>query len=127
MVKKTQFWGENEDDDRLVVQILEGRKTATCTPKMWWRPEDRHPLGTLLAVHDLRDRYRCTIRINKVYETRFGDVDERVIRGECCRDREHFEAEHVRAWAAPMAREGVTLDADTPIVVEHFELVPDPT
>ena len=61
-LKRTQFWGENDDDDRLILQIIEGKKTATACPKEEYFLSDGEfedggfVVGDLVEVYDLKSR-----------------------------------------------------------------------
>lgn len=122
--KRTQFWGQDADDDHLIMEILAGRKTATVSPA------DENDLavnefddggmaaGDLVDVYDLRGRPRCAIRVTDVYPVKFGDIPEKLWRGEGCASAEDFQAAHRRAWPQR------NLTDDFVLIATHFELVP---
>ena len=122
-LKRMQFWGEDEDDDHLVREILDGLKTATvCKADEYHLPEGDYDdggweVGELVEVFDLRGNLRCRIRITEVYRVRFGDVPEKLWRGEACRDVEHFRAAHRHCWP------DYDLTDDFEMMATHFELV----
>lgn len=121
--KRTQFWGADPEDDRLVREIIAGHKTATVCPAdeyhtpMGEFDDGGMAVGDLVDVHDLRGRRRCVIRVTEVYPLRFGAIPEKLWRAEACRDAEHFRAAHRRAWPH------LTLTDDFELIATHFELV----
>ncbi|WP_312115911.1 ASCH domain-containing protein [Brevibacillus reuszeri] len=124
-MKRTTFWGRDENDERLVEQIIEGKKTATCTPKCWYDalPEEATEVGEMLEVFSKKGNYMCTIEITKKYEVPFGQIDDETVRGENCVSYEEFRKDHIFAWENDLKREGKELNDHTIIVVEHFRLV----
>ena len=70
-----------------------------------------------------RGRHLCTIEITERYEVAFGQADERLIRGEACRDLAHFKETHRKAWGKDLKREGHPLTDDTLLVAQHFRLL----
>lgn len=124
--KRTQFWGAHPDDDHLVLEILSGRKTATvCRSDEYLRPmgefdDGNMQVGDLVDVHDLRGRWRCVIRITRVYPVLFGSPPEELWRAECCRSAEHFREAHRRCWP------DYELDDTFEMIATHFELVTPP-
>ncbi len=121
--KRTQFWGANEDDDRLVLEILAGHKTATVC-----KADEYHvamnefddggmAVGDLVDVYDLKGRLRCAIRITDVYAVRFGEIPEKLWRGEVCTSAEHFRDVHRACWPQ------YALTDDFEMIATHFELV----
>lgn len=121
--KRTQFWGADPDDDRLVREIIAGKKTATvCPADEYDTPAGEFDdggmaVGDLVEVYDLRGRRRCVIRVTEVYPLRFGDIPEKLWRGEVCASAEDFRAAHRRAWPH------LALDDDFALIATHFELV----
>lgn len=95
-LKRTQFWGEDENDDRLIKQIIAGRKTATvCPSEIYDLPDGEYEDGgfvvdDVVEVYDLKNKFRCIIRITEVYETSFGKIPERLWIGECNTSVEEF-------------------------------------
>jgi uncharacterized protein YhfF len=122
-LKRAQFWGRDADDDHLLQQVLAGTKTATADLANHWHVSDGeyddggYLPGDIVEVYDLRGRLRCHIRIVDVYETKFGDIPERLWRGEACTSAEDFRRGHRACWADRV------LTDDTPIVACHFELL----
>lgn len=125
-MKKMTLWGRDAHDDRLVLEVLRGEKTATCTPKVWYfdSPEELPTeVGDVVAVYDQQGKHRCTIRITENYEIRFGNVDVRIAKAENTNTVEEFRKDHFVSWEEALRQDGVQLNDDTIIVVEHFELV----
>jgi uncharacterized protein YhfF len=99
-----QFWGENPEDDSLVVEIIQGNKTATVSSaEKYDEPEGEYddggwPVGDRVDVYDLKQRLRCRIRITEVYPLAFGAVPEKLWKGEACTSAEHFREVHRACW-----------------------------
>jgi uncharacterized protein YhfF len=122
-LKRVQFWGCDADDDHLLLQVLNGTKTATAGLARDWHVPDGdyddggYVAGDIVKVYDRRGRLRCHIRITEVYETTFGCIPERLWRGEVCTSAEDFRHGHRACWSDE------TLTDDTRIIGCHFELV----
>lgn len=122
-LKRTQFWGEDENDDRLIRQIIAGKKTATaCPAEIYFEPDGDYEdggfvVGDLVEVYDLKCKLRCTIRITEYYTTRFGDIPEKLWRGECNSSAEEFQKDHIYCWPE------YDVTDDFLIAINHFELV----
>ena len=121
--KRTQFWGRDENDDRLVVQIIQGKKTATaCPAEIYFEPDGPYEdggfvVGDIVEVYDLKGILRCLIEITEYYTTLFGDIPERLWRGEGNVSAQEFQDDHIDCW-----REWDVKD-DFLIAVNHFKLV----
>lgn len=121
--KRMQFWGEDENDDHLVVEILNGEKTATvCKADEYDLPDGEFDdggcqVGDLADVYDLKGVKRCVIRITEVYPVAFGDIPEKLWRGEACRSVAHFQDAHRHCWPE------YDLTPDFQLMATHFELV----
>ncbi len=124
--KRIQFWGRDPDDDSLVREVLSGAKTATaCLAEDYAVPvgdydDGGYEVGDLVDVYDLRERWRCLIRVTAVYGFRFGSIPERLWREENCRSAAHFQEAHRRCWPEH------DLTDDRQLMAMHFERVPDP-
>lgn len=121
--KRIQFWGENKDDDRLVLEIIAGEKTATvCAEDDFYVPDGDNDDGSLeegdlVDVYDLHARKRCTIRIIEVCPTLFGDIPDKLWMGEHCTSAEHFREAHRQCWPE------LDLTDDFRLMATYFELV----
>ncbi len=121
--KRIQFWGKDENDDSLVVEILEGKKTATvCKADEYDAPDGEFDdggcqAGDLVDVHDLKQQLRCRIRVTEVYPVRFGKIPEKLWKAEACRSEEHFQEAHRTCWP------DYDLTDDFEMMATHFELV----
>ena len=122
-LKRTQFWGRDLDDDSLVLEILAGEKTATVCKRdeydldMGEFDDGGLAVGDLVDVYDLRERLRCRIEVTEVYPVRFGDVPEKLWRGEVCESAEHFRDVHRVCWPDE------DLADDFEMIATHFRLV----
>ena len=121
--KRMQFWGRDREDDSLVRDVLAGEKTATaCPADTYHLPEGAFDdggweAGDLVEVYDLKECLRCIVRITDVYRFTFGDIPERLWRGEACQDADHFREAHRICWPDIDLTDGFELMAT------HFELV----
>ena len=121
--KRLTFWGANDDDDSLVVDVIAGRKTVTAdTVDAYYQPygpfgDGSYAPGDLIDVYDLSQRLRCLIRATKVVVIRFGDIPEEVWRGENFSSAEQFRQVHIDALPH------LDLHDAFEFVTLHFELV----
>ena len=122
-LRRTQFWGRDEDDDRLILQILAGKKTATaCPANEYFESEGDYEdggyeVGDVVEVYDLKENLRCLIRITEYYTTTFGAIPEKLWRGEGNSCEEEFRKDHIFCWPEH------EIDDDFQIAVNHFELI----
>ena len=120
--KRTQFWGHDQDDDRLIREILVGHKTATVDEASEYdKPHGEFDsggmvTGDLVDVYDLRGRLRCSIRITDVYRVRFGEIPEKLWRAEGFAGADEFRSVHREVWP------GYDLTDDFEMIATHFEL-----
>jgi len=118
-----QFWGEDENDDHLICEILRGEKTATvCKAAEYHLPEGEYDdggwqIGDVVAVYDSKKRVRCVVRITEVYNVRFGNIPEKLWQGEACSSAEHFREAHRHCWP------NYNLTPDFEMTATHFELI----
>ena len=120
--------GDGGLGERLIREVLDGEKTATCAPRSDYSDEELAEVvasrGQTIDVVDENDTPRCRVRMLAVYETTFGLPAPGVVRGEGFGDdAEAFRRDHREAWAEEMEEEGNPLSDDTILVVEEFELV----
>ncbi|WP_448335429.1 ASCH domain-containing protein [Bellilinea sp.] len=121
--KRIQFWGEDENDDHLVMEIIEGKKTATVSKAdNYYEPESEfddggHEVTDIVDVYDLKQRLRCRIRITEVYPVKFGNIPEKLWKGEACRSAEHFQEAHRYCWR------NCDLNDEFEMIATHFVLV----
>lgn len=119
--------GDNGLGMRLIQQIIEGTKTATCSPLFSYTEKELSAAyaskGELVTVVDKEQRPHCTVRMIDVFQTPFGDPDPRLVSGEGDgNDAEKFKQDHRMDWKDWLAAEGYTLTDETILVVEVFEL-----
>ncbi len=132
--RKMRFGGEEDAGlgERLIRQILDGVKTATCDLKSLCTEQELAdldaPPGWLETVIDHQGTPRCNVRVTAVYETAFGNPDPRLVRGEGDgEDVEKFKREHERWFTRVLADRGLPpLADDSPLIVWQFELVESP-
>ena len=120
--------GDGGLGERLIREVIEGEKTATCAPRSDYTEEELAEVvaskGQVVDVVDENDEPRCRVLLVAVYETTFGLPAPGVVRGEGFGDdAEAFRQDHRGAWAEEMEEEGNPLSDETILVVEEFELV----
>jgi uncharacterized protein YhfF len=120
--------GDGGLGERLIREVIDGEKTATCAPRSDYTEEELAEVvssrGQVVDVVDEDDNPRCRVRLVAVYETTFGLPAPGVVRGEGFGDdTEAFREDHRAAWAEEMEEEGNPLSDETILVVEEFELV----
>lgn len=128
--RKLEFgWeGDNDLGMRLIQQILESKKIATCAPLFSYTEEELADVfaskGEMMTVIDKEKRPWCNIRMVDVFQTSFGNPDLRLVRGEGDgEDSEKFRRDHQRDWKSWLETEGYSLTDETMLVAEVFELV----
>ncbi|WP_194841351.1 ASCH domain-containing protein [Salinibacillus xinjiangensis] len=128
-MEKIEFWGRDEQDERLLEEVLAGLKTATCTLKVWYDAlpeEEQSEVLDVVEVFTKKGEHRGTIRMTDKYEIAWGhikgDIGERIAKGENS-TLEEFIEDHIFSWKKPLENEGIPFNEETVIVVEHFELV----
>lgn len=125
-MKTCHFWGLDRHDDRLVQQVLSGKKTVTCSLAVQYYcdpQEEPTAPGDLVEVIDGLGHRRCILRIDRVYEIPFGEVTDEIVKGEGAASVGEFKADHHLSWDDDLKKMGMVLDDHTMIVVEHFSLV----
>lgn len=124
-LKRIQFWGRDEYDDHLLQEILDGLKTATVCPAREFDvpageyDDGGYAVGDIVEVYDNRPepQLRCRIEITEVYNVPFGDIPEKLWRGEATSSAEDFRDAHRRCWP------DLDLTDDFPLTATHFRLV----
>lgn len=125
---KTAFgWdGDNGIGDKLIQQIIDSKKTATCSFKDEYTEIELKGLlktkGKIVTVENHRGIPKCNIRITDIFETTFGNPDLRLLRGEGYGvDVKQFQKNHKYVWNQTIKNKKLT--DDTVLIVELFELI----
>jgi uncharacterized protein YhfF len=129
--RKMRFGGDNDAGlgERLIQQILDGIKTATCDLKSLCTEQELADLhaqpGWFETVVDNQGNPRCNVRVTAVYETPFGNPDLSLVRGEGDgEDVQRFKSEHERWFTGVLKDQGLPpLTDDSVLLVWEFELV----
>lgn len=122
-LKRTQFWGEDENDDRLINQIIAGKKTATACPAAeYYLPDGDYEdggfeVGDTVEVYDLKNCLRCIIKITEVYTTTFSSIPDKLWQGEGNNSAEEFLDNHRSCW------KHLHLSDEFEMIINHFELI----
>src|SRR3712207_2477071 len=114
--------GDGGLGERLIREVIDGEKTATCAPRSDYTEEELAEVvasrGQVVDVVDAVDTPRCRVRLVAVYETTFGLPAPGVVRGEGFGDdAEAFREDHRAAWGEEMQEEGNPLSDETILVV----------
>lgn len=121
--KRLTFWSANEDDDSLVRTVISGRKTATAAVASEYNlpygeyGDGGYEVGDVVEVYDPKQRLRCLIEIVDVHPIKFGDVPEKVWRGETFSSADEFRECHVRCMP------DYELHDDFEFMIVHFRLI----
>ncbi|BBE30978.1 hypothetical protein OSSY52_11190 [Tepiditoga spiralis] len=124
-MKKTTVWGKDENDNSVIDQIINKGKTVICTPKYWYDKEpeiSKTKVGDLVAIYTKKGEHACNIEITEKYEIPFGQVTERIAKGELFNSIEEFKEFHKKIWSEELNKDWLAINDDTIIVVEHFKL-----
>ena len=132
--RKMRFGGKEDAGlgERLIRQILDGVKTATCDLGSLCTDQELADLdaqsGWLETVIDDQGRPRCNVRVTAVYKTAFGNPNPRLVRGEGDGDDvEKFKREHEPWFSRVLEDRGLPpLADDSALIVWEFELVECP-
>lgn len=111
------------DSDRLVQQVVEGRKTASVTrleevDLTMGEYDDALVVGRCYDVYDSRLVPRATIRVVAMELCRWDAIPERLWRGETNDCAEEFREDHLEYFGHP--------GRDFEFVAYYFELVAAP-
>jgi uncharacterized protein YhfF len=129
--RKMMFGSDNDNGlgELLIQQVLDGVKTATCDMMYFCTKQEIADLnaqpGWFETVVDKENKPRCNIRVTNVYETRFGQPDARLVRGEGDgADTEKFKRDHENYFSPLLKEKGLPpLTDDSVLIVWEFELV----
>jgi uncharacterized protein YhfF len=133
--ERKMVFGWDEDNgtgEKLIRQILDGLKTATCDMKCFCTERELADLeretGWLETVFDKEGNPCCNVRITDVYETTFGNPNPRLVRGEGDgEDTEKFKRDHAKWFSKWLTEKGLPpLMDDSVLVVWEFELMEVP-
>ena len=132
--RKMIFGGDNDDGlgEKLIQQVLDGIKTATCDLKSFCTAQEIADLdaetGWFETVVDANGNARCNIQITAVFETTIGNPDLRLVRGEGDgEDVEKFQRDHHEWFDALLEIKGLSPLTDEAILIAWvFELVEVP-
>jgi uncharacterized protein YhfF len=74
-------------------------------------------VGGIVDVYDLKQRLHCRIRITEVYPVLFGNIPEKLWKGEVCRSAADFQEAQRHCWP------DCNLDDEFEMMATHLELV----
>ena len=122
------FFGDSPQmADELLVPILAGIKTATCSSLWQWEHDQETPLepGHLAAIIDGSGNARCIIQTLKVTITPYNQVDADFAHAEGEGDRtlEYWQRVHWEFFSRTLPRIDKAPAQDMPLLCEHFRVV----
>jgi uncharacterized protein YhfF len=121
------FCDNQADADELVELVLTGRKRATAGA-LWFYEDEEEPLpapGDFSVVTDWSGAGRCVIRTTAVEVVAFDEVTEEfaATEGEGDGSLAYWRQAHRSAFGREFEGTGRSLQPDTPVVCERFDLV----
>jgi uncharacterized protein YhfF len=123
-MRNFSFWVDiPEIANELIGQTLAGTKTATVRPASSWGvplhdyDSARFKVGDLVELRDAGGAAHGQLRLTEVYDCTFGDIPERLWRGETNNSADEFRADHRSGWPH------VELTLDLPLIAIHFRLI----
>ncbi len=124
----TDFFGDSPKmADDLLVPILEGIKTATCSSLWEWEHENETPLspGTLAVIIDGSGTPRCIIETVSVTPTPYNEVaaDFAYHEGENDRTLEGWRKAHWDFFSRTLPRIGKQPTQTMPLLCERFRVI----
>ena len=124
----TDFFGDSADmADRLLIPILSGIKTATCSSLWEWEHENETPLtpGTLAVIIDGSGTPRCIIETLSVTPTPYNEVDADFAyhEGENDRTLEGWRKAHWAFFSRTLPRIGREPAETMPLLCERFRVI----
>lgn len=119
-----EFGTQGEFREELIDLVVRGVKKATAGTLYWDYKAQDEPIefvGENLAVINSAGQHVATIEVTKIEVVRFADVQDEfaLAEGEGDLSGDDFRESHQRYWA----RQGLTITADTEIVLLYFELL----
>lgn len=119
--------GDDGLGERLCRQVLEGRKTATCSPPEILPPDELAEalgaVGEVIPLVDGEGRQHGWVRKTRVFETTYGAPHELLWRGEGYESAAAFQASHRHVWDGF----GFSPRPETVLLVETFEMAAAPS
>lgn len=113
--------------DELLVPIIQGIKTATCSSLWEWEHENESPLtpGTLAVIIDGSGKPRCIIETLSVTPTRYNEVDAQFAydEGEGDRTLEWWRKAHWDFFSRTLPRIGKQPSEDMILLCERFRVI----
>lgn len=113
--------------DDLLVPILQGIKTATCSSIWEWEHDQEESLtvGTLAIITDGHNQPRCVIETTSVTQTPFNEItaDFAFHEGEGDRSYEYWRHEHWTFFSRTLPRIGREPTETMPLLCERFRVI----
>lgn len=122
-----KFGDSPEMADELLVPVLSGLKTATCSALCEWEHEG-NPVpkpGLLSVILDGKDEPKCIIETVEVTIMNYNEVDAGFARdeGEGDLSLNYWQEAHKRFFTRTLPAIGRVFSEDMPLVCERFKVV----
>ncbi len=122
-----KFGDSPEMADELLVPVLSGLKTATCSALWEWEHEGNPPPkpGLLSVILNGADEPKCIIETVEVNIKKYSEVDAAFARdeGEGDFSLDYWRAAHKRFFTRTLPAIGREFREDMPLVCERFKVV----
>jgi uncharacterized protein YhfF len=125
-MKSMTIWGEDENDNTHINEIISGIKNAFCSPSAWYGAVPDEPdttPGDQMMLKDPSGRNRVIIEITEIKNLTFGEADESVAKAVLDCDLQDFRDAHRFYWEEELAEDGILMNDDLPIVIEYFKII----
>lgn len=126
-VKRDKFGDSPEMVDELLVPVLAGIKTATCSAVWEWEHDNEAipHVGMLSVILNGKDEPACIIETTEVTIKKYNEVDEQFAsdEGEGDRSLNYWRKAHEGFFTRTLARIGKKFSEDMPLVCERFKVV----
>lgn len=126
-VKVDKFGDSPQMADELLVPVLSGIKTATCSAVWEWEHENEAipHIGMLSVILDGKDEPRCIIETVEVTIKKYNEVDAEFAsdEGEGDRSLNYWREAHENFFTRTLPRIGKEFSEDIPLVCERFKVI----
>ena len=125
-MKSLTIWGEEENQNAHINEIIQGRKKAFCTPEIWYGNIEGEPetfKGDRLILKDPSGKDRVLIEITKIIHLPFGEADESLAKAVLDCDLQDFRDAHRFYWEEDLHEDNIILDDKFLIVTEYFTIL----
>ncbi len=125
LMKTIIITGEEGDEDAHIDEIINGRKKAFCTPKIWYGKAAGEPeaeKGEKILLTNPSGQKKVQIEITDIREITFGEADEDLAKAELDCGLQDFRDAHRFYWEEELAEENIIFDDSCIIIIEYFKI-----